>query len=135
MVTISPPPTAGEHFRAATRLMWLLDERTQSDIRRRALARRRLTAIDRLLDDLEHRHLMGDRTFDRITRRRVRGLESVVGLPLPRRAVRARNTVRLHAALLDWQEDLLNVIRPDRAEYTDADEGWEDVRPAVGEAS
>ena len=60
---------------------------------------------------LEERHLTGERSFDRNLRQRLYGLEHEVGVPLPRKAVRARNTVRLHAALLDWQETLLDTYK------------------------
>jgi len=90
--------------------------------------RQRLAAIDEMLETLESRHLAGDRTFDRLTRARLSRLENVVGLPLPRKAVRARNTVRLHAALLDWQENLLDEIVPERQLYPDVyDSDWNAV--------
>lgn len=92
--------------------------------------RQRLSAIDEMLDTLESRHLAGDRTFDRLTRVRLNRLEAVVGLPLPRKAIRARNTVRLHAALLDWQETLLDEIVPERQLYEDVyDSDWNSAEP------
>lgn len=94
-------------------------------------ARQRLAAIDDMLATLEARHLAGERTFDRLTRARLRRLEKVVGLSLPRKALRARNTVRLHAALLDWQEDLLDDIVPERQLYADVyDQDWNAIEPA-----
>lgn len=92
--------------------------------------RQRLAAIDDMLETLESRHLAGDRTFDKLTRARLNRLELAVGLPLPRKAVRARNTVRLHAALLDWQENLLDEIVPERQLYPDVyDSDWNAVEP------
>lgn len=102
--------------------------------REEAAARRGVFAIDEVVAQLEERHLMGERTFDRVLRQRVTRLEAVVGRPLPRKVVRARNTVRLHAALLDWQETLLDEAIPARAFFPDrhersagdaADEGGE----------
>lgn len=86
---------------------------------RRAQARRRVAAIDELLAVLEARHLLRQRTMDRLLRARVRRLEQEVGLPLPRKVVRARNTVRLHAALLDWQEEVLDHVAPWRRRFPD----------------
>jgi hypothetical protein len=87
--------------------------------------RRRVKAIDALVTLLEERHLCGERTFDRVLRQRLHHLEQEVGLPLPRKAVRARNTVRLHAALLDWQETLLDSLLPERLAFPDVhDSDW-----------
>jgi len=92
--------------------------------------RRRIGAVDRLIDILEERHLMGERTFDRVLRRRLHRLEEEVGMPLPRRAVRARNTVRLHAALLDWQETILDTLLPQRLTFADVhDSDWNTPAP------
>ncbi len=93
----------------AGREIW---DRRISSLRRRVEGtriRRRIKAIDLLIDQLEERHLTGERTFDRGLRQRLYSLEGEVGIPLPRKAIRARNTVRLHAALLDWQETLLEL--------------------------
>jgi hypothetical protein len=79
----------------------------------------RIAAVDQMIDVLEERHLKGDRALDRVLRRRLHHLEEEVGLPLPRKAVRARNTVRLHAALLDWQETVLDMLLPERLCFPD----------------
>lgn len=100
------------------------EQRTRFHRRRReeAAARRGVLAIDEVVAQLEERHLMGERTFDRLLRQRVTRLGDVVGQPLPRKVVRARNTVRLHAALLDWQETLLDQAIPARALFPDRHE-------------
>jgi hypothetical protein len=98
--------------------------------RQAASVRQRIAAIDMVLNLLEERHLLGDRFFDRGIRRRVHCLEREVGIALPRRALRARNTVRLHAALLDWQETVLDALRPERSTFLDAhDSQWADPTP------
>jgi hypothetical protein len=95
-----------------------------------ATVRRRIAAIDSLISLLEERHLTGERTFDRVLRQRLHHLELEVGLPLPRKAVRARNTVRLHAALLDWQETLLDTLLPERLAFPDVhDSDWASPTP------
>lgn len=87
--------------------------------------RRRIAAVDEMIAALEERHLVGERTFDRVLRQRLHHVEREVGSPLPRKAVRARNTVRLHAALLDWQETLLDEAVPERQLFPDAhDSDW-----------
>src|SRR5450759_2312157 len=115
----------GDLIAQAGREIW---ERRIDDRRRRAdgsQVRRRVAAIDRLINDLEERHLTGERSFDRVLRQRLYSLEDEVGIPLPRKAIRARNTVRLHAALLDWQETLLDSMVPERKHFPDAhDNDW-----------
>jgi hypothetical protein len=114
----------------AGREIW--DRREAAERRRLegASIRRRVAAIDSLVSLLEERHLAGERTFDRILRQRLHRLEQEVGLPLPRKAMRARNTVRLHAALLDWQETLLDTLLPERLRFPDVhDSDWATPTP------
>jgi len=86
---------------------------------------------DALLAELAQSHLQGKREYDRSVRARIRGLEDLVALPLPRKVTRARNTVRLHAALLDWQEIVLDDLFPQRAELPDLED--EDILELVSE--
>jgi hypothetical protein len=99
----------------AARQAWEARSESKMAALERARTRRRVAAIDEMLEELERMHLDRNRVISRMIRLRVRRLEQVVGLPLPRRVVRARNTVRLHAALLDWQEEVLDVVVPVRA--------------------
>jgi hypothetical protein len=118
-------PMDGDLIAQAGREIW---ERRLDALHRRlqdSSVRQRIAAIDSLINLLEERHLTGDRTLDRVLRQRLYGLEREVGLPLPRKAVRARNTVRLHAALLDWQEMLLDQLLPERMRFPDVhDSNW-----------
>ncbi|MHB8718558.1 MAG: hypothetical protein ACYDAC_06670 [Candidatus Dormibacteria bacterium] len=101
--------------------------RSRADANR---VRQRVTAIDSFISVLEERHLTGDRVLDRVLRQRLQHLEAEVGLPLPRKAVRARNTVRLHAALLDWQEEMLDALLPERLAFADVhDDDWATATP------
>ncbi len=114
----------------AGREIW---DRRIASLRRRvdgSRIRRRIRAIDSLIEQLEERHLTGERSFDRVLRQRLYSLEDEVGIPLPRKAIRARNTVRLHAALLDWQETLLDSMVPERKHFPDAhDNDWATPHP------
>jgi hypothetical protein len=114
----------------AGREIW---DRRITSLRRRvdgSRIRRRIKAIDSLINQLEERHLTGERSFDRVLRQRLYRLEDEVGVPLPRKAIRARNTVRLHAALLDWQETLLDSMVPERQHFPDAhDNDWATPHP------
>ncbi len=109
---LAASPVNPDLIARAGREIW---DRRISSLRRRVdgtRIRRRIKAIDSLIDQLEERHLTGERSFDRGLRQRLYSLEHEVGIPLPRKAIRARNTVRLHAALLDWQETLLELDGP-----------------------
>lgn len=123
-------PRESDLIAQAGREIW--DRRTAAQRNRLEMesARRRVAAIDSLISLLEERHLAGERTLDRVLRQRLHRLEQEVGLPLPRKAMRARNTVRLHAALLDWQETLLDTILPERLSFPDVhDSDWATPTP------
>jgi hypothetical protein len=125
---LAPPDS--DLIAQAGREIW--DRRVDSRQRRidSSRMRRRVAAIDAFISILEERHLTGERTFDRVLRQRLTRLEAEVGLPLPRKAVRARNTVRLHAALLDWQETLLDTLLPERLAFPDVhDNNWNSPTP------
>jgi hypothetical protein len=131
-------PTDADVIAQAGREIW---ERRMASLRRRrdgSRVRRRITAIDSLVNVLEERHLIGERTVDRVVRRSLGRLGDEVGMALPRKALRARNTVRLHAALLDWQETLLDTLLPERLRFPDVhDADWSTPTPAglVGTAT
>jgi hypothetical protein len=114
----------------ASREFW---ESRIATLRRRShgsRVRRCISAIDSLINELEERHLTGERRFDPVLRRRLYRLRDDIGVALPRKAVRARNTVRLHAALLDWQETLLDTLVPERLRFPDVhDADWSTPTP------
>jgi hypothetical protein len=93
---------------------------------RRAEAQRRRRAVhmvDELLEALEEINLVGrGRVEDPLLALRVRRLERVIGRPAPAKSREARTAVKLHEALLDWQETLLDEALSDRAAYTRLDE-------------
>ncbi len=127
---LAAPPMDADLIAQAAREIW--ERRTTSQRCRvdGSSIRRRITAIDSLINILEERHLRGRRSFDRALRERIDRLEHEVGAPLPRKAIRARNTVRLHAALLDWQESLLDSHVPERQWFPDAhDSDWATPHP------
>ena len=110
--------------------VWMARVAALARTRERAVARRRVAVIDELLGVLELGNLRRERSIDRLLRARLRRLEAEVGLPLPRRVVRARNTVRLHAALLDWQQLVLDTVVPERLLLPDLDRDVAEEDPA-----
>jgi hypothetical protein len=133
VITLDRNRRRGEPSNAFSRTgdaVWARTVTAQRRRREAARVRQRLAAIDRLVNVIEERHLMGDRHFDAGLRRRLHSLEDEVGLPVPRAALRARNTVRLHAALLDWQETVLDELRPERLSFPDVHDGdWKNPIP------
>ncbi len=112
-------PLPEDRLAHAVRDIW--DDRTASARSRFDTARvqDQLAAVDALVCLLEERNLAGRRAMDRPLRKRLYQLQDQVGVPLPRKAVRARNTARLHAVLLDWQEGVLDLLIPKRLQFPD----------------
>jgi hypothetical protein len=95
---------------AGRRQAWLTDRREQA--RRRHAVR----VVDALLDDVEQINLSRrGRIEDPLIAVRLRRLQSALGESVPGHVLRARTGHRLHAALLDWQESLLDAMSPARA--------------------
>ena len=91
------------------RSAWLTDRRIQ------AARRRPVLAVDALVDTVEEINLSGrGRQHDPLIPHRLRRLEDEIGRPVPEAVRRARNGHQLHAALMDWQEDLLDEACPAR---------------------
>jgi hypothetical protein len=96
---------------------------------RRELNRRRpLWAIDRLLDELEREHVRG-RELRAVELAGLRErLPEIIGRSLPASVRSARTSTQLHAALLDWQEELYAELAS-RPTITGADPGGPEVPP------
>lgn len=73
----------------------------------RGRARAGIAAVDQLLAIIEEGHLKGA-TRGTGLRPEWRKLLEDAGLTVPNEIARARNTVELHAVVLDWQEELLS---------------------------
>jgi hypothetical protein len=85
-----------------------------------AKARRqlRIQHIQRL-ERVEHHNLQRDRQVPPDMWRQLAELEVVLPVPAPASLWQARNTARLHDALLDWEADLLDNVAPHRVAYDD----------------
>jgi hypothetical protein len=95
----------------------------------RNLARQGIRAIDSVLDAVERHHL-ARRPRDVPPRPDWIARLKEGGLPIPTRILMLRDTVQLHGALMDWQDELLSAALPGRANFTRADErdGVDDQR-------
>jgi hypothetical protein len=91
-------------------------------VRRCGEARRGIDAIDVVLEAVEQHHLARRPRSVPPLPEWVATLEQQGGLPIPSYILGLRNTKRLHGALLDWQDELLNIALPGRAQLTRLDE-------------
>ena len=88
----------------------------------RMRTQQKIAVIDELIEVLEEHNLEGERRIDRGVRKMVRRLEDELNVPLPRQVLRARNTARLHGAVLDWMETVVDQLIPERRRIcTDVD--------------
>jgi hypothetical protein len=79
--------------------------------------------VDALVETVEEINLSGrGRQPDPLIPHRLRRLEAEIGRPAPERVHRARNAHQLHAALMDWQEELLDDACPARRFHGAVDE-------------
>jgi hypothetical protein len=104
MSAVMPIPHSGASIRRASEEFFLARAASQ-EARRWRMA---VQLVDGLLGTLEVINYHGrGHDEDALIPGRLRRLETAVGLPLPARVRRARTPLRLHEALLDWQETLL----------------------------
>jgi hypothetical protein len=89
---------------------------------RRGEARRGIDAIDAVLESVEQHHLARRPRSVPPLPEWIATLEQEGGLSIPSYILGLRNTKRLHGALLDWQDELLNVALPWRARLAHLDE-------------
>lgn len=81
--------------------------------------RRVLRAVDDFLTTVEEINLVGQgRHPDPLMPHRLRRLEALIGRRVPDTVRGAANGQRLHEALLDWQEELLDEANPSRRLYS-----------------
>ena len=86
---------------------------------RRQLRIQHIQRLERVLDSVEHHNLQRDRQVPAAMWRQLAELEGVLPVPAPPALWQARNTARLHDALLDWEADLLDEVAPHRVAYDD----------------
>ena len=89
----------------------------------RALRRRLRIAqvhrLERLLEDVETRNLIRDRQVPPEMWKELVELDGLLPVRAPKRLWEARNTARLHDAILDWEGELLDEVAPQRRSYDD----------------
>lgn len=94
--------------------------RAEEEARRRT--RHVVRAVDELINEVEDVNLQrGGKTPAGVFKAQLLDLEAVAG-PVPPMTRAARTTARLHAALMDWLENLLNDAIPERSMYAECEE-------------
>ena len=91
-------------------------------VERRKLARRGIRAIDAVLEAVDRHHLASRPRHVAPRPDWIARLERQGGLTVPTRILLLRDTVQLHGALMDWQDELLSAALPGRAKFTRTDE-------------
>ena len=113
---------SADPIRRASRQALRAEERTRQQRARDVARRRALRLIDTLLPPLEEINLSG-RGADTavLSQASLDQIGDAVGQALPDYVRDASTPVTLHAALLDWQEELLDVAAPQRSDYREVD--------------
>ena len=75
--------------------------------------------LERVLEAVEMHNLHRDRQVPPAMWRELQELDSLLPVPAPPALWQARNTARLHDAILDWQAELLDITTPQRTQYDD----------------
>jgi hypothetical protein len=91
-------------------------------VARRGQARRGIEAIDMVLEEVEQHHLAQRPRRIPPLPEWIAWLEQEGGLSVPARILGLKDTVRLHGALLDWQDELLSTALPGRAQLVRSEE-------------
>ncbi len=78
--------------------------------------------LERILEDVEMHNLQRDRQVPPAMWKELTELDGLLPVKAPARLWDARNTARLHDALLDWEGDLLDEVMPHRRAYDDRDD-------------
>ena len=94
--------------------------RRQREMRQRT--RLAIRAVDDLISEVEDANLVrGSKTRAAMFTAQLLDVEAAAG-PAPAAARAARTTAHLHGALMDWLDDLLNDVVPERALYPECED-------------
>lgn len=117
----TPDGSAAGHAPMAQAVQAVRDAATDMDRRRRSPnPRQPVRALDVLLDELERFNLAGGAlTSSPRVMAWLGQVQGSVGMPIPGWVLSVPDTVRLHAAMLRWQGQLLSACHPEREDMAD----------------
>ena len=81
--------------------------------------RRQLRRLERMVERMEAKNLARDRKVPVELWEELSDLDHRLPVPAPPSLWKARTTVHVHGALLDWEGALLDRVAPQRDEYDD----------------
>ena len=87
--------------------------------RRHRIRMAQLQRLERILEDVEERNLHRDRQVPPEMWRELSELDGLLPVRAPERLWTAKNTAKLHDAILDWEGELLDEVAPHRRSYDD----------------
>ena len=93
--------------------------RARERAERRREQRLQLRRLEVMVERMEARNLARDRKLSSQLWDELTELEQRLSVPAPASLWKARNTVHIHGALLDWEGDLLDHVAPQRDRYED----------------
>lgn len=94
-------------------------ERARRRAERRREQRRQLQHLELMVERMEKRNLARDRKLSGELWEELGRLERVISVPPPASLWKARTTVHIHGALLDWEGELLDHVAPHRGAFDD----------------
>ena len=106
-------------FRDAITEMDEAEARALDMAARKRMRIQQLQRLEHLVEVVELRNLQRDRQVPETMWRELAELEVTLPVRAPKALWEARNTARLHDALLDWEAELLDQVAPQRHEYED----------------
>jgi hypothetical protein len=106
-------------FQTAINEMDNANERAVQRESRRRLRILQIRRLERVLEAVEMHNLHRDRQVPPAMWRELQELDTLLPVPAPPALWQARNTARLHDAILDWEAELLDVTTPQRSQYDD----------------
>ena len=93
--------------------------RARERAERRREQRLQLRRLERMVERMEARNLARDRKLSQELWDELNELEQGLAVPAPASLWKARTTVHVHGALLDWEGVLLDQVAPHRDGYED----------------
>jgi hypothetical protein len=121
-ILVVPPSPATGRLSVANRAIREAAVSFDVTVALRRQARRGIAAVDRVLEAVEQHHLARCPRGVPPVPQWIAWLEQEGGLSVPAHILELRNTVRLHGALMDWQDELLSRASPGRAQLARAEE-------------
>jgi hypothetical protein len=106
-------------FRRAIDEMDAAQVRAAERATRRHVRIQQIRRLERVVEAVEMRNLHRDRQVSPAMWQELKELDDMLPVRAPEALWQARNTARLHDALLDWEAELLDRVVPQRREYDD----------------